>query len=127
MSPLYRYSRIIAAALLVATALFHVVLAVRGDGSVVRHAVFVVINLGLAAVLVVRPRWAFFPALVLTFQQLWSHGEALSDSFVGSGKLDWVSLAVCLFFPTLVTILFMERRDEDEAAALAASEKDDER
>ena len=44
------------------------------------------------------------------------HGLDLSRSFTGDGGLDWASLAVCLFFPTLATVLFMERSEEAEAA-----------
>jgi hypothetical protein len=92
-------------------------LAFAREGSVTRHWVFVLVNVALAALLVWRPRWAFYPALALTGQQLWSHGQTLSESFVGTAPLDWASLAVCLFFPTLVTILFIERQDQDEVAA----------
>lgn len=109
----YRALRIVSAALLAATAVFHLVkvFAVGGEASMVRHAVFVAINLALAALLVLRPRWAFYPALLLTAQQMYSHGLDLSQSFLGTAPLDKMSLAVCLFFPTLVTILYMERQE----------------
>jgi hypothetical protein len=108
--------RVVCAIAMAVTACFHVVQAIQGNPSVVRHWVFVGINLVLAALLVWKHRWAFVPTLVLTVQQLWSHGQLLSDSFLGTSSLDWVSLAVCLFFPTLATILFIERRDEAEAS-----------
>lgn len=114
---MFRVIRILLAAALVPTACFHVLLAIRGQGDVARHWIFVAINLGLAALLVLKPRWAFYPAIALTLQQLWSHGQSLSDSFVGSAPLDWVSLAVCLYFPTLVTILFIERGEAAEASS----------
>jgi hypothetical protein len=108
--------RIAAAIILAAVAILHVVRMVRPDGqeggSAARHAVFLVVNLALAGLLVFRPRWAFYPALLLTLQQLASHGLDLSRSFLGTSPLDWQSLAVCLFFPTLVTVLFIERNDE---------------
>ncbi|MBX3264808.1 MAG: hypothetical protein KIS78_26760 [Labilithrix sp.] len=109
----YRAVRAGAALLLVAAALRHAALAVGGDGDVARHWVFVPINAGLAALLVLRPRLAFWPAIALSIQQMASHGLALSRSFLGTVPLDWASLAVCLFFPTLVTILFIERQDDD--------------
>ena len=118
-SKLYRAARAVSAALLVLVAARHVMLALQGEGSVARHWVFVPINVGLAALLVWRPRWAFYPALLLSAQQMWSHGLSLSQSFLGTAPLDWVSLAVCLFFPTLVTILFIERQEETEADAQA--------
>lgn len=110
----FRAVRLVSAGALLLTAVRHVVLALRGDPGVARHWVFVGINVGLAALLVLRPRWAFFPALVLTFQQLWSHGQSLGESFNGSAPLDLPSLAVCLFFPTLVTVLFIERGEDKE-------------
>ena len=122
----YRVSRLVAAVLMVGVAARHVTQALAGDGSVARHWVFVVINLGLAALLVFRHRWAFWPALVLGAQQMWSHGNDLSGSFLGSAPLDLPSLAVCLFFPTLITILFIERREPDETEISAKGSHDPE-
>jgi len=118
MSParIYRLARVVSAVVLAATAVWHVVLVVRHEGDAARHGLFVVVNLALAALLVLRHRWAFYPTLALTAQQLASHGLDLSRSFTGDGGLDWASLAVCLFFPTLATVLFMERSEEAEAA-----------
>jgi hypothetical protein len=90
------------------------ILAAQGAGDVTRHAVFVVLEVGLGALLVLRPRLAFYAALLLGAQQMYSHGLALSDSFVGASPLDKWSLAVCLFYPTLVTFLFIERQEEKE-------------
>ncbi len=97
-------------------AVLHVVQAVTPGPSPVRHAIFVVVNGAMAALLVWRHRWAFWPALVLTAQQMYSHGLELARSFNGDTALDWRALAVCLFFPTLDTILFIERQEENEAA-----------
>lgn len=115
-SKVFVVSRFIAAALLALTAAYHAVLTVATNTASLRHGTFVVINLALAALLVWRPRWAFFPALLLSAQQMWSHGLSLSGSFVGSAPLDWASLGVCLFFPTLVTVLFLERQELAERA-----------
>ena len=115
-STLFRGCRFVAAVLLVLAAGYHVVQAIGGAGSVVRHWAFVPINAGLAALLVWRPRWAFWPASALTVQQMSSHGLDLARSFNGTTPLDWGSLAVCLFFPTLDTILFIERQEEPAEA-----------
>lgn len=121
MNP-FRTARIVAAVLLVVVAARHGMLAVTGEGSSLRHGGGVLVNVGLAALLVWKPRWAFWPALALSVQQVWSHGLELSQSFLGTAPLDWVSLAVCLFFPTLVTILFIERRELADAEAEAGAE-----
>jgi hypothetical protein len=111
VTPAYRAVRVVSALLLAGAAVFHVVGAVSGNGSSARHAVFVVVNLAIAALLVGRPRWAFYPTLLLTVQQMYSHGLDLSRSFLGTSPLDKTALAVCLFFPTLVTLLYMERQE----------------
>ncbi len=112
--PIYRVLRLVSAILLAGTAVRHVVLVAAGQGNTLRHVAFVVINLLLAALLIKKPRWAFPAILVVGAQQMWSHGLDLSRSFLGTAPLDWVSLAVCLFFPTVATILFIERQDENE-------------
>jgi hypothetical protein len=111
---IYRIARIISAAILVVVALRHLVLAAQGDGNVMRHWNFVAVNIALAIMLIMKPRWAFWAILAVGAQQMWSHGLDLSQSFLGSAPLDWSSLAVCLFFPTVATILFIERQDEKE-------------
>jgi hypothetical protein len=117
----FRVVRIVSALLLAGVAVLHVTQALAAGPSAARHWLFVGLNLGLAALLVWRHRWAFWPALALSIQQVASHGLELSDSFLGTVPLDWQSLAVCLFFPTLVTVLFIERRDEDEREAAASA------
>jgi hypothetical protein len=107
----YQLVRIVSGLILAGTAAWHVTRALAGDGSVLRHWLFVAINAALAALLVWRPRWAFYPTIALTVQQLASHGLDLSNSFAGTASLDKVSLAVCLFFPTLATILYLEREE----------------
>lgn len=117
----YRAVRIVSALILVGTAVRHVILAAGGQGSVARHAVFLVLDVALAGLLVWRHRWSFYPALALAIQQVWSHGLDLSQSFLGTAPLDKISLAVCLFFPTLVTLLYMERQEEAERREEAES------
>jgi hypothetical protein len=98
------------AVLLAITAVNHGRLAAAGAGNVLRHEVFVGLNLGLAALLVLRPRWALVPTVLLSLQQLSSHGSDLLDSIRGPGPFDWASVGVLLFFPALITLLGFERR-----------------
>ena len=88
----------------------HAWLAIEGDPSVARHEVFVAINLGLAILLARWPRQALYGAALLSIQQMYSHGSALVASIRGPGPFDFSSLAVCLFFPTLIALLVTERR-----------------
>jgi hypothetical protein len=112
----FRRTRIASAVVLGAAAVRHAILAATlraGDGGGLRHGIFVALNVALAALLVWRHKWAFYPALALAIQQVWSHGLDLSQSFLGTAPLDKLSLAVCLFFPTLVTILYLERQERE--------------
>jgi hypothetical protein len=110
--------------ILVTVAVRHVLLATTGasDGAS-RQWLFAVVNVGLAGVLVVRHRAGFWPALCLGILEVGTHGLDLSKSFLGSAPLDVPSLAVCLFYPTLVTILYLERADAKEKEEEAKYEK----
>lgn len=105
-----RWWRLVCAALLAITAANHARLAWAGAGNVARHELFVALNLGLALLLVLRPRWALVPAALLSLQQLSSHGSDLAFSLRGPGPVDWASVLVLLFFPALLTLLVVERR-----------------
>jgi hypothetical protein len=108
MAPrVFRVLRSVAAGVLALAAVNHVVLAARGVGEVPRHVVFVLVNAGLAAVVLQRPRWALPAAMLVALQQVPSHGEDLVAS-LGS-QLDWASLGVVLFFPALIMLLAVER------------------
>jgi hypothetical protein len=106
----FRIVRAIAAALLAVSAIRHTWLALHGDESVPRHWLFVGINVGLAILLVRSRRWALPATLLLSIQQMWSHGTELVRSIHGPGPFDWSSLGVCVFFPVLIVVLALERR-----------------
>jgi hypothetical protein len=103
-------ARVLFAALLAVTAANHARLAMAGAGNVMRHEVFVGLNLALALLLVARPRWALLPAALLSVQQLYSHGSDLLASVHEPGPFDWASVGVLVFFPALLTLLVVERR-----------------
>ncbi|MGH7330475.1 MAG: hypothetical protein ACREJX_19170 [Polyangiaceae bacterium] len=110
MSNRFHYARWVAAAFLGVSAIRHVVLAIQGDPSVARHWLFVAVNFGLALLLVRWPRPALYATLLLSVQQEYSHGSALLESMRGPGPFDFASLAVCIFFPALLVLLTLERR-----------------
>jgi hypothetical protein len=103
-------ARLACAGLLAVAALNHGRLAAAGGAHALRHELFVGLNLGLAALLVARPRLALAPTVLLSMQQLWSHGSDLVDSLRGPGPVDWASVGVVVFFPALLTLLVAERR-----------------
>lgn len=109
-SALFSRARLAFAVLLAITALNHGRLAAAGGDHVTRHEVFVGLNLALAWLLVARPRWALLPAALLSVQQLYSHGSDLVRSVHEPGPFDWASVGVLVFFPALLTLLVVERR-----------------
>ena len=106
----FRGARLVAAIALIVSATRHVTLALQGDASVARHWLFVAINVGLAVLLVRWPRAALYATVILSLQQMYSHGTELFRSIEGPGPFDFASLAVCLFFPALIALLVLERR-----------------
>jgi hypothetical protein len=110
MSPRrFRILRLAFAAMLVVAAVNHGLLASRGEGVVWRHELFVGLNLVLAALLALRPRWALWPIALLSLQQIPSHGSDFVKSF-SEPVVDWPSLGVVFFFPSVITLLVVERR-----------------
>lgn len=95
--------------LLAATAAVHALRAARGDGSVARHLAFVAVDLAVAVLVGVRPRWALAPVALLFAQQLTSHGHDLVRSLAGPGPADLESLGVLAFFAALLSALAFER------------------
>lgn len=107
----YQIGRVVSAVILVADAIRHGVLLATTQVGQAKHGLFLVLNIGLAVVLIKRPRWAFWPTILITVEELATHGLSLSASFLGTAPLDKIAIAVCLFWPTLATILYLERTD----------------
>ena len=95
---------------LAVVAVVHAVKAVRGDGDVARHVVFVVLDGGLGALVALRPRWALAPVALLFAQQTTTHGRDLARSLGGGGPLDVESLLVLAFFGAVLALLVAVRR-----------------
>ena len=98
-------ARLIGATLIALAAAHHGRLAILGVGDVARHEVFVGLDLALATLVAVKPRWAIAPIALLSVQQSWSHGSDLVDSLRGPGPFDVVSALVIVFFPALLALL----------------------
>ncbi|MCA9586296.1 MAG: hypothetical protein KC657_13145 [Myxococcales bacterium] len=103
-------ARLACALVLAIASVQHAVLAFGGAPGAGRHAVFVGINAAVALLVARWPRAALAPVLVLTLQQLVSHGADLVRSIRGPGPLDVASLGVVVFFPALTLLLAAERR-----------------
>ncbi len=73
-----------------------------------RHALFVGINLALAAGLLARPRWFAFVFAAFTLQQLYSHGSQGWRVWHLEHRLDWASLIVVVALPPVLVMLWRE-------------------
>ena len=98
--------RRIAAVLLVVAAVNHGRLAAMGADHATRHAVFVGINLALAIAVAFSPRVALVLVVLVSIQQIPSHGGDL----LRQTPFDWASLGVILFFPALIVLLVLDVR-----------------
>jgi hypothetical protein len=103
----------------VAASLFHAVAIgwpqVAEPSPAWRHGLFVGINLAVAAGLMFRPRWFVFVFLLLTGQQLLSHGVQGWRVWQHEGRLDWASVVVVLALPPLAALLAWQTRRETGA------------
>ncbi len=74
-----------------------------------RHALFVAINVGIAAGMLRRPRWFAWVFGVLVAQQAWSHGRAFIAS-AQAGSLDVNSIVVLIGLPIVLVVLLADRK-----------------
>jgi hypothetical protein len=93
-------------------AAYHVLGLIRPDLAVPappwRHALFIVINAGLAAALVARVRGLVWIIFALTLQQIYSHGTYAWELWVTERRLDWASVVVLLGLPSLLLAVAAE-------------------
>lgn len=98
------------APLFVCAALFHVyrVVAPVPDEPTWRHALFVGVNLLIAAGLWYEPRWLVAPFGLLTGQQLISHGSSLYGVWQMKHTIDWPSIGALLLMPVVFVLLLLD-------------------
>ena len=98
--------RWLAALFLVFAAVNHGRLSAIGSANAGRHLVFVGINAVLALTVALFPRLALVLVVLVSFQQIPSHGGDL----LRQTPFDWASLGVVIFFPALILLLALETR-----------------
>jgi hypothetical protein len=84
-----------------------------------RHALFVAIDLILAALFVRRPRWFVWAYAVLTVQVIAGHGGAAWASWHRDGRISWIDAAALVAVPLALVLLVMDRRTTPEATGVA--------
>jgi predicted membrane protein len=75
-----------------------------------RHILFIIIGIISIYGLLKRPGWFVWFFLVLTIQQLYSHGGDLLWHWNHEQRVDWISIAVLIFMPGVLFFLFLEKR-----------------
>ena len=76
-----------------------------------RHGIFVLINIICIYGLLKRPIWFIWFVAILTLQQWYSHGSYALELWQIENKIHWISLAVIIFLPLLLTLLIIERKN----------------
>ncbi len=69
------------------------------------HAAFVVIDQVTAYLLLRRPDWFPYAFAVLTFQQIYSHGMEALVAWRVTSAVDYVSLFIMVFMPSLLVLV----------------------
>ncbi|WP_394846346.1 hypothetical protein LZC95_02640 [Pendulispora brunnea] len=100
------------APIFVCAALFHVyrVVAPVPDEPTWRHALFIGLNLLIAAGLWYEPRRLLVPFGLLTAQQLMSHGGSLYTVWHMEHAIDWPSIGVLVLMPVVFVLLLRLRQ-----------------
>ena len=98
----------------VAAAVYHAVGVVRPawlePAPVWRHALFVGLNLGLAAGFVVRPRFLVWVFPVFVVEQLHGHGVRALAIWNAEQRVDWTGLVPMVFTPIMLALLVLDAR-----------------
>ena len=102
------------AVLFIGAALFHAVhvfVPEAGPASPPwRHALFVIINLVVAACLLSRPRVFVGAFAILTLQQMYGHGSMALDAWQTQRQVDWMSLGIVVLMPVIFVLLVLDAR-----------------
>ena len=69
------------------------------------HAAFVVIDPVTAYLLLRRPDWFPYAFAMLTVQQIYSHGMEALTAWRVTSAIDYVSLFIILFMPSLLVLV----------------------
>lgn len=96
------------ALLFVGAGLYHLyglIASMADPGLAAFHAAFVVIDPVTAYLLLRRPAWFPYAFAVLTIQQIYSHGMEALVAWRAAAAIDYVSLFIIVFMPSLLVIV----------------------
>jgi hypothetical protein len=105
---------LVVAAFFVAGATFHVAALLHPEvadpSPPWRHALFLVINLGVALGMTWRPRGFALAVALLTAQQVWSHGVTAAQVWRDERRIDGASAVVVVGMPVVLALLIVDAR-----------------
>ena len=112
---------IVFAILAVASAIYHFVgfLKPFDKTPAWRHLLFVFIDLAVVYGCLKRPKWFIVFALVLTAQQLYSHGSFAITKWQMEHIIDWISVGVIVLLPAGCILLIADQRSRGSSSATA--------
>ncbi|MES2328517.1 MAG: hypothetical protein V4539_02875 [Bacteroidota bacterium] len=107
-----KYFFYFAAVLSACAAVYHVaaILSHTDNSPVWRHMLFCFISITGAWALVKRPSWLFYPLIVLTLQQLYSHGTYLFVKYRDEHSIHWISVGVLILMPVITYAVWIDRK-----------------
>jgi hypothetical protein len=79
-----------------------------------RHSIFVAINLCCSVLVLKRPKYFFYIAIVLSMQQYYSHGSYFLKLLKEEGKIHWLSIGVFILLPILLLLLWEDYKKNDQ-------------
>jgi hypothetical protein len=85
--------------------LYGLIASLADPGLAAFHAAFVVIDPVVAFLLLRRPDWFPYAFAALTIQQIYSHGAEAVTAWREMSMVDYVSLLIIVFMPSLLVLL----------------------
>jgi hypothetical protein len=100
------------AALSACTAIYHgAALFIHVDNSPLwRHAFFCCLSLAGIYFFLKRPSWLIYPMIILTLQQLYSHGTYCWMKYTVDHSIHWLSVADIVLLPIIIFSIWIDKR-----------------
>lgn len=106
---------IVFALLAAAAMIYHIIGAIKPFDATPawRHILFIGINIICIYGLVKRPVWFTWFWLLLTLQQLYSHGSHFFR-LLGEDKFTWIDFGVLLLMPLILILLLTDKKSNSD-------------
>lgn len=75
------------------------------DSSVLRHAIFIGLDLFCVYGFLKRPKYFILFFMAFTLQQYYTHGQYIIEMWISNNKIHWISVSVLVLLP--IGLLFL--------------------